>query len=129
VNADIDGVTYRTCDECYRGASVKNGTLLGSADVRASGPGGYVSFGTVAAGGAQIIASDQPASCQVEIPSAPNQPPLIWKASGSAGSGSIRITSLTGTVVAGTFNCTAPAFSGGATGTKVVTYGSFNLRY
>ena len=49
-----------------------------------------------------------------------------WTTPLDGASGSITVTALTPTRIAGTFNFTADALSGGATGTKVVTAGSFD---
>jgi hypothetical protein len=49
---------------------------------------------------------------------------------GGVGSGSVTVTTLNSERVAGTFEFTAPpAQSSGATGTKVVTNGSFNIKF
>ena len=50
-----------------------------------------------------------------------------WKTVGSGADGTITITTLTASRMEGTFNFTAVAFSGSATGTKTVTDGSFAL--
>jgi hypothetical protein len=48
---------------------------------------------------------------------------------GSGGSGTITVTALDASHVAGTFSFTAPGLSGGATGTKTVTNGTFNIEF
>lgn len=49
---------------------------------------------------------------------------------GGVGSGSVTVTTLNSERVAGTFEFTAPAAqSSGATGTRVVTNGAFNIRF
>jgi hypothetical protein len=50
-----------------------------------------------------------------------------WRTAQSGADGTITITTLTATRMEGTFNFTAVAFTGGATGTKTVTDGSFVL--
>lgn len=50
-----------------------------------------------------------------------------WKTAQSGADGTITITTLTASRIAGTFNFTAVAFTGGATGTKTVTDGAFSL--
>jgi hypothetical protein len=50
-----------------------------------------------------------------------------WKTPQSGADGSITLTTLTATRMEGTFNFTAVGFTGGATGTKTVTDGSFSL--
>ena len=50
-----------------------------------------------------------------------------WKTAQSGADGTITITTLTATRMEGTFSFTAVAFTGGATGTKTVTDGSFVL--
>ena len=125
VRATIDGVAYFTGYDRYREASIKNGVLEVTGDVVPSrGSGFYVVLATVASRGTEMIRSGGLASCEVRVPGG-----VIWKATGSAGSGSVTITSLNETSVAGTFNCRAEPFSGGATGTKVVTDGAFRLQF
>ncbi len=50
-----------------------------------------------------------------------------WSTPNSGDDGQIQITTLTSTVIGGNFNFDATAKSGGATGTKHVTGGQFNL--
>jgi hypothetical protein len=53
-----------------------------------------------------------------------------WHAQSTIGSGSVTIASITATTAKGTFSFTAPAVDGtGATGTKVVTEGTFDLKF
>jgi hypothetical protein len=52
---------------------------------------------------------------------------MTWTASSDGGSGTVVITELSGTRVAGTFDFTANAASGGATGTKNVVSGIFSI--
>ncbi len=53
-----------------------------------------------------------------------------WTAAfGTGGSGTITVTTLTATRVSGTFSFVAPALSGGATGSKTVTNGSFDVEF
>jgi hypothetical protein len=53
-----------------------------------------------------------------------------WTAAfGSGGSGTITVTSVTATRVGGTFSFVAQGISGGATGTKTVTNGSFDIAF
>jgi hypothetical protein len=59
----------------------------------------------------------------------------LWQALGmgtlgGVGAGSVTVTTLTAERVAGTFQFTAPAAaSSGATGTRTITNGAFNVRY
>lgn len=48
---------------------------------------------------------------------------------GSGGSGTITVTTLSATRVAGTFSFVAPASAGGATGSKTITNGSFDIEF
>jgi hypothetical protein len=48
---------------------------------------------------------------------------------GTGGSGTITVTTLSATRVAGTFSFTLVALSGGATGTKTVTNGTFDIEF
>lgn len=53
-----------------------------------------------------------------------------WTATfGTGGSGTITVTALDASHVAGTFSFTAPGLSGGATGTKTVTNGTFDIDF
>jgi hypothetical protein len=53
-----------------------------------------------------------------------------WTAAfGTGGSGTITVTTLSATRVAGTFSFVAPAISGGATGNKTVTNGTFDVAF
>ena len=53
-----------------------------------------------------------------------------WNAAfGTGGSGTITVTTLSATRVAGTFSFVAVALAGGATGTKTVTNGSFDIEF
>jgi Family of unknown function (DUF6252) len=52
-----------------------------------------------------------------------------WHAQAGSGSGTVTITAITSNSVTGTFAFNAPASSGSATGTKVVTEGKFNLKF
>jgi hypothetical protein len=55
--------------------------------------------------------------------------PQTWLTSSTGGSGSVVITSLSSTGAAGTFSFTGVAAGGGATGTKAVTSGQFNVTF
>jgi len=53
----------------------------------------------------------------------------VWQTPGSGLAGSVTITALTATRIAGTFEFTAVAAYGGATGTRAVTNGQFDLTF
>lgn len=53
----------------------------------------------------------------------------LWSTALSPGNGSITVTALTSTRVAGSFNFTAQSVSGGAAGQKSVTSGSFDISF
>jgi hypothetical protein len=57
------------------------------------------------------------------------QPPTYWLTPNDGASGTVTITGLTATRIAGSFSYTAPAYTivGNATGTRLVTGGSFDL--
>ncbi len=55
--------------------------------------------------------------------------PQVWITSSTGGTGSVVITSLTSSAVAGTFSFTAVPSSGGASGNKAVTSGQFNVSF
>src|SRR5690606_39515449 len=52
-----------------------------------------------------------------------------WQAAGGQGSGTITVTTLTAERIAGTFEFTAEPAGGGATGTRVVTQGTFDVEF
>ena len=53
----------------------------------------------------------------------------VWAATPTLGSGTLTITTLTATGATGTFAFTASPLSGSATGSKVVTNGTFNVTF
>ena len=55
--------------------------------------------------------------------------PQTWLTSATGGTGSVVITSLSSTGASGTFSFTGVAAGGGATGTKAVTSGQFNVTF
>jgi len=57
------------------------------------------------------------------------QPPTYWLTPNNGASGTVTVTALTSTRIAGSFSYTAPAYTiiGNATGTRSVTSGSFDL--
>lgn len=59
----------------------------------------------------------------------PSGSTAAWVASAAGGTGTIIITTLTSTTVAGSFSFTAVPTSSPATGNKVVTDGLFNLTF
>jgi len=52
-----------------------------------------------------------------------------WSTAIAGGGGTVTISTLSGSHAVGVFNFTAPASTGGATGTKSVTSGTFDVRY
>jgi len=57
------------------------------------------------------------------------QPPTYWLTPNSGAAGTVTVTALTSSRIAGSFSFTAPAYTvvGNATGTRAVTNGSFDL--
>ena len=55
--------------------------------------------------------------------------PQGWTTAATGGTGSVTITAYSSTAATGTFTFSAPAGTGGAAGTKVVTAGSFTVYY
>ena len=53
----------------------------------------------------------------------------VWTTALTGGTGSVVITALSSSQASGTFTFTAPASTGGATGTKVVTSGTFTIEF
>jgi len=52
-----------------------------------------------------------------------------WSTAIAGGGGTVTISTLSGSHAVGVFNFTAPASTGGATGTKNITSGTFDVRY
>jgi hypothetical protein len=52
-----------------------------------------------------------------------------WVTGASGGSGSVTLTTLTDTRIAGTFEFTAVPVTGGASGTRTITQGSFDVEF
>ena len=102
------------------GLYVLTGTQLGASGLtiiltltNIPGPGTYpIGVGFTVAGGNALISSAAGGG---------------WRTPQTGADGSITITTLTSSRMEGTFNFTATAFTGGATGTKTVTDGSFVL--
>jgi hypothetical protein len=121
MRATIDGAAWSAATALvatYSGgvlafAGTNNAYTIGMAVGTISGPG---TFTIGSAGGTNALVNNFGGNS--------------WHATPSNGSGTITITSISATAAVGTFTFTAPPVPGtGATGTKVVTNGSFNLKF
>lgn len=118
MTARIDGerfVAVQTTVLQSAGITAVNG---GSADLRAIG----FQIQNVATG-TYTIAPGNLVSAGVTIGNA------AWGAGGTMGSGTITISTLTANRIAGTFQLTVDAISGGASGTLAVTEGAFDIDF
>ncbi len=128
LTAVIDGVPYTGV---INSARITNGTLgiaSNSADLTRS-----INFaGKEATVGTTTVSAGTALSMNV-ITTTGTTVIGSWAAAGGQGSGTLTVTSLTSTGASGTFSFSAtpaPGGSGGAaTGTKVVTNGSFTARF
>ena len=127
LTATIDGVAYTGV---INTATNSNGTLRissNSADLTRS-----VNFAAPASVGTVTVSLSSAITMNV-ITTTGTTVIGSWGAAGQFGSGTLTIASLTGSGASGTFSFSAPpapAGSGGqATGTKVVTNGSFTARF
>jgi hypothetical protein len=127
VNATIDGVAY---NGIVNAASLTNGNLnvaSNSADLRVS-----IAFALSNAAVGTTTVSIQSALSMAVVTTTGTTTIGNWNAGGTFGSGSLTISSLTSSRVSGSFSFNAvavPGASGGATGTKVVTNGTFTANF
>lgn len=127
VTATIDGVSYTGA---VNTASSGNGTLRvssNSADLTRS-----INFAGPAAVGTTTVSLASALTMNV-LTTTGTTVIGSWGAAGNLGSGTLTVTSLTSTGASGTFSFSAPPAPGGsggqATGTKVVTNGSFTAQF
>jgi hypothetical protein len=127
VAATIDGVSYTGA---INSASNSNGTLRvssNSADLtRSINFAGPAAVGTASVSLATALTMNVLTTTGTTVIGS-------WGAAGNLGSGTLTVTSLTSTGASGTFSFSAPpapgASAGQATGTKVVTNGSFTAQF
>lgn len=112
----------------YNGCQDNAFNAAGSINVASSGNNGAnlmeLNFGAAAAVGTTTIGPGVPTSFQIETTSG-----AIWIANQSQGSGTLNITTLTASGATGTFLFSAPASSGGATGTMAAFSGTFTVTF
>ena len=108
-------------------AGLSNGILsIGGTDSSRSTTLGFALTPTPAGTGTYTLGPLNPANAQMQVGS----PAAGWQAGVGIGSGTITLTTLTNTTAAGTFSFTLAAVPGsGATGTKSITEGSFNVTF
>jgi Family of unknown function (DUF6252) len=121
LSADIDGTHWTAAQATV--TSTNNIIAIGAADQTGMGIGiGFLNQGT----GNYDIAQNGAINFSVVLGNG-----QTWSASALQGSGSVNVTTLTAHEVAGTFQFTAPGFTGNPvpTTTKVVTNGQFDISY
>jgi hypothetical protein len=117
MSARVDGQTWTA--SFAHGLRDQGGTVLG---VAGQGGGMQINFAFADNGiGTYTIGADGNAFL--------TQGQDGWTAGGAGGSGAVTITTLTDTRIAGTFAFTAVAVTGGASGTREVTQGTFDVEF
>lgn len=125
MTAKIDGSTFTSVSTlAQRNASGNAGTIIAVSGANSAGTG--LGFAFVDAGvGSYSIGDLTPTNATVVQANG-----QAWTAGATGGSGTITVTALDATHVAGTFAYSAVATTGtGATGTKAVTDGVFDVKF
>jgi hypothetical protein len=120
ITAKIDGVSWNASAE-VQATYIAYVLAIGGLDSQARTV--VLSIPSVMGTGTFALTAGQPAFATVTFGA------QTWSSALTGGTGSVTISTLTGSHAIGTFNFTAPANTGGATGTKVVTSGTFDVRY
>jgi hypothetical protein len=124
MSADINGVRWTA--DCF-GVVLTSATIAISA-VDLNGTAQILGLGTTRAIGTGTVGLPSATTGHLGFVKAGDI--RSWGAQLNTGSGTVQITALTNSSVAGTFNFVMEPFSGsGATGTKTVTNGTFNLTF
>lgn len=120
MSAKIDGAQWTANVGIYA-------TRASGAIGLAGGNGEYlISMGVVGAVGTYVVGDGSGANLSLLT----NDNQQVWMAMTGKGSGTITVTTLTDERVVGTFSFTAPAVaSTSASGTRVITEGSFNIEF
>jgi hypothetical protein len=124
MTARIDGVQFTA--SCMTAAQYSNG-ILAIGGVNSANPYTSVAFAVLVSGpSTHQIGGLSGANAVINM----SGTTATWQALAGQGSGTIVVTSLTATGAAGTFSFVAPPTpNSGATGTKTVTDGTFNVTF
>lgn len=124
MTAKIDGASFTSVTTLAHRNVTNAGTIIAISGADAHGTG--LGFAFVDAGaGTYPIGGLTPTNATVLDGTG-----KVWTAGATGGSGTLTVTALDGTHVAGTFAYSAVASAGtGATGTKAVTQGVFDVRF
>lgn len=124
MTAKIDGASFTSVTTLAQRNTTNAGTIIAISGADAHGVG--LGFGFVDAGvGSYPIGGLTPTNASVLDGTG-----KVWTAGAIGGSGTLTVTALDATHVAGTFAYSAVASAGsGATGTKAVTQGVFDVRF
>jgi hypothetical protein len=120
VTAKIDGASWDASAE-VQATYIAYVLAVGGLDSQARAI--VISVPSVTATGTFSLAAGQPAFATVTFGAE------TWSSAITGGTGSVIVSTLTGSHAIGTFSFTAPGSTSGATGTKVVTSGTFDVRY
>jgi hypothetical protein len=123
MTAKIDGASWTSVGTFATRTATNAGTIvaLSGADANSTAIGmGFVDTGV----GTYTISATSPTNADL-IESGGH----AWAASAIGGSGTLTVTTLDATHIVGTFTFSMVASSGGATGTKSVTQGAFDVKF
>ncbi len=120
ISATIDGASWTASAE-VQATYIAYVLAIGGLDSQARSI--VISIPNVMGTGSFALAAGQPAYATVTFGT------QTWSTALTGGTGSVTLSTLSGSHAIGTFSFTAPANTGGATGTKVVTSGTFDVRY
>ncbi|MEZ4703258.1 MAG: DUF6252 family protein [Rhodothermales bacterium] len=122
MNARIEGQSWNANVTVF---AIAQGGVFGVSGADASGK--TIGLGGLAQLGPQTIGPTSPANATYSETAGATV--VQWSAGIAAGSGTITVTELDGTHIAGTFSYVAEASATtGATGTKTITEGSFDIK-
>lgn len=124
MTAKIDGASFTSVTTLAQRNTTNAGTIIGISGADAHGTG--LGFGFLDAGvGTYPIGGLTPTNATLLDGTG-----KVWTAGVTGGSGTLTVTALDATHVAGTFAYSAVASAGsGATGTKAVTEGVFDVKF
>jgi hypothetical protein len=121
ISASIDGASW-TASTSVQATYIAYTLVLDGIDSQTRHI--VITIPNVMGAGTFSLAAGQPAIAVVSFGA------QIWNTSLTGGTGSVTISTLSGSHAIGTFSFTAPPDAGsGATGTKAITSGTFDVRY